>query len=116
MSRPQEYAVVRLCRKRLGIRKNGRRRTGTNSPGSRWQCGGQGFELHPSDLPNSAAKIIPRAGRCRFGCIRGSARAVDVRVVIDMVDVHALRFVVDAVEQPVGTAASAEQAYEVALE
>jgi hypothetical protein len=45
-----------------------------------------------------------------------SARAADVRTVIDVNDVYALSFVVDAVEQPVGTTASTEQAGEFAVE
>jgi hypothetical protein len=52
----------------------------------------------------------------RSGCRFGSARAVDVCSVVDVNGVHALRFVVDAVEQPVGTAASTEQAGEFAFE
>lgn len=46
----------------------------------------------------------------------GSARAVDVGSVVDVNDVDPLRFVIDAVEQAVGTAASTKQAAEFALE
>jgi hypothetical protein len=45
-----------------------------------------------------------------------SARAVDVRSVVDVNDVDPLRLVVDAVQHAVGTAARTKQAAEFALE